>query len=402
MMKNLRGKKLWALVTALVVAVAAAVSMIWLLPLATQNPDARISSKIPEVVPASADMVVIGPANTSDSQRWWDTVSGYMTKDAHIENVKPYAEKSFDLLNYGYSRSANPNPPVVPDATAKVMMDVSAGPDQAVYLESKTEDGAINVEKWLKDNKIIDRKFDTVSTRVGTVNIISRKMMMDHLTVDNKDKKVGQLSSRNDFTVKSPTMWMNFDRQQEILSTGATGDKAAAVKEMFNKGLGISPGTVWQSTTEDLGVSWSGGYVSGGVKKSNLDSQSVVKAFESDAKPVSTNTNKTSTTPLQATTHEFDIINPGLSKALDYLTIQYSDAGQPVIGSPTSTPPAGNALVSADLKLSAWNNLTDRTNIGRNAYASQSIRANEGDLSMHFEQGSSVPSDLGTPVAPPK
>lgn len=379
MMKKLEGKKLWLLVTAIGVAVVAVIAAIWLLPLTTQqSPDeAKLGTKIPELVPTNADMVVIAPAYTKDSQQWWESVSGHMEKAVQVESVKPYENPEFEMINYGYSRSVNP----APDEYSGLFK----GPDQALYLESKTEQGAINLENRLKDGTTINPESDTASARVGNINIVSRKISLDHLTVKNKELKINSILERKDFNSQSPMMWVNFDRQQEILATGGSEHQIAAIKTMYKSGLGISPGTVWQSTSKDAGSTWNGGYPTGGVKKDNVDPEAASLAFESDAKTLTTSTNASPNAPTNAAIHELSVIEPGLSQNLEYISVQYSDS-QDVIGNVGDNPPAGKNVVSADLSLAAWNNLTTNTAIGKNSYLSQSIRATEGDLTMSFSK----------------
>lgn len=379
-MKKLEGKKLWLLVTAIGLAVVAVIAAIWLLPLSgsgTQNsPEAKMGTKIPEVIPSNADTVVIAPAYTSDSQTWWESVSSHIDQTVQVENVKPYEDESFEILNYGYSRSVNPSP----DEFGLLFN----GPDQAIYLESKTEEGAAKVHDWLTNGSVLPPEADTATTRVGTINIIARKVALDHLTIKNKELNVESILKRDDFKANSPMMWVDFNLQQKILATGGDESKAAAIKTMFTNGLGISDGTVWQSTSADAGKTWNGTFTSGGVKKEHLDPKNASLAFESDAETLQTSTNRTPNAPAQATTQELSIVDPGLSRSLDYISIQYADTSD-VIGNIGDNPPAGKNVVSADLSLVSWNNLTQSTSIGKNGYETQSIRATENDLTMHFE-----------------
>jgi hypothetical protein len=395
MKEKMKSPKFWAIAGASLLVTAA---VVWLLlSLIAQASARQFESRMAQVIPSDSDMVVIVPAATADSQKWWESVSGFVSTDTRLNNVKPYENKEFEVETYGYSRSKNHTPPS--EETAGILF---AGPVQNIYIESSNEASAAKVEDWLT-NTALETGYDTVATRVGNINIISRKATLDSYSNSMKDNAVSAIATRGDFKFQSPMMWVNFDEQRTVLSTGGDELKSGAVNEMFTSGLGIEKGTVWQSTSTDGGAIWKGNYVSGGVKAGNINPEKASIAFESDAKNVSTQTNRGDpNAPAKAATGEVTIIAPGLSAMLDYISIDYSDDSKGSIGKDTNRPEGEKSLVSADLNLIAWNNLTGKSNLGQNGYSTQSIRADENGMSMNFVKfdSSSVPSNSGTGTAP--
>jgi len=373
----------------------AVVAVIWLLLALTGKASAQqFGSKLAEVIPSDSDMVVIAPAATSDSQKWWESVSGFISSDTRVENVKPYTNKDFEVETYGYSRSKNHIP--ASDKTAGLLL---SGPIQALYIESASDAGATKVQNWLK-NTALDTQYDTTTTRVGNINIIFRQSSLDGYSVSMKNNVSSSISTRSDFKFQSPMMWINFDEQRTVLSTGGNDAKTAAIDEMYTNGLGISKGTVWEATSKDGGNVWAGNYVSGGVKASNIDSAKATSAFESDAKTVSSQTNKDDpNAPAKAAKTELSIVNPGLAAMLDYIRIDYSDKSKTAIGQSNGRPDSGSSLVAADLQLSAWNNLTG-DNLGENGYSMQSIRASENNMSISFSKPPTDAASTGPNMGP--
>lgn len=391
----MKSPKFWAIVGASLLVTAA---VVWLLlSLISQASGRQFESRMAQVIPSDSDMVVVAPAATADSQKWWESVSGFVSTDTRLDNVKPYENKEFEVETYGYSRSKNHTPSS--EATAGILL---AGPVQNIYIESSNDASAAKVEDWLT-NTALGTEYDTVATRVGNINIISRKATLDSYSEAMNNKVVPAIATRGDFRFQSPMMWVNFDEQRTVLSTGGDELKSGAVNEMFTSGLGIEKGTVWQSTSTDGGDIWTGTYVSGGVKEENINPEKASMAFESDAKNVSTQTNRGDpNAPAKAATGEATIIDPGLSAMLDYLSIDYSDDSKGSIGKNSNRPEGEKSLVSADLTLVAWNNLTGKNNLGQNGYSTQSIRADEKGMSMNFVKAdsSSVPSNSGSGTTP--
>lgn len=365
-----------------------AAAVVWLLLSLTGQASAHnFESRMAEVIPSDSDMVVIAPAATADSQKWWESVTGFVSKETRLDNVKPYENKEFEVETYGYSRSKNHA--VASEKTAALVM---SSPVQNIYIESSNDASATKVEEWLTHSALA-ANYDTVATRVGNINIISRKQTLDSYTEARDKKTVSAISTRGDFKLQSPMMWVNFDEQRTVLSSGGDELKSGAINEMFTSGLGIEKGTVWQSTSTDGGAIWKGNYVTGGVKASNINPEKASVAFESDAKTVSTQTNRdVPNAPAKAATGEVSIIDPGLSAMLDYLSIDYSDRSKGSVGKDTNRPDGEKSLVSADLNLVAWNNLTGKSNLGQNGYAMQSIRADESGMSMNFVKADSAPA----------
>jgi hypothetical protein len=397
MKEKMKSPKFWVVAGASLLVIAA---VVWLLlSLISQASARQFESRMAQVIPADSDMVVIAPAATADSQKWWETVSGFVSTDTRLDNVKPYENKEFEVETYGYSRSKNHTP--ASEETAGILL---VGPVQNIYIESSNDESAAKVEDWLI-NKALGAEYDTVATRVGNINIISRKTTLDSYSKAMSSNAVSAISTRSDFKFQSPMMWVNFDEQRTVLSTGGDELKSGAVNEMFTSGLGIEKGTVWQSTSTDGGDIWEGTYVSGGVKAENINPEKASMAFESDAKTLSSQTNRNDpNAPLKAATGEATVVDPGLSVMLEYLSIDYSDDSKGSIGTNVNRPDGEKSLVSADLSLIAWNNLTGKSNLGRNGYSTQSIRADENSMSMNFVKAdsSAVPSDSRSGGEPAK
>lgn len=373
----MKSPKFWVIAgLSLLVTVGA---IVWLLLSLAAQSSHRFESRMAEVIPSDSDTVVIAPASTADSQKWWESISRFVSKETRLDNVKPYENKDLSVENYGYSRSKNHA--VTSDKTAGAIL---TSPIENIYIESTDEASATKVQEWLM-NKALDAKYDTTTKRVGNVNIISRKATLDSYSETMDKKTVSGISTRSDFAFRSPMMWVNFDEQRTVLSAGGDEQKRGAINEMFTSGLGIEKGTIWESTSTDGGTIWKGNYVSGGVKSSNINSEKASMAFESDAKKVSTQTNRDQpNAPLKAATGEVSIIDPGLSAMLDYISVGYSDGSKGSIGTSSGRPEGDKSLVAADLNLIAWNNLTGKTTMGETGYKMQSIRADESGMSMNF------------------
>lgn len=206
-------------------------------------------SRIPSLVPANADTVVLTPSSSD----WWSDVTNMAPLTFGVNELDPYAA-GLQIKTLGYAR-----------ADDVVERDVrTTDPVRSIYVESPTEEDAAKVEAWLKESAKSEAR---AVYRNGTV------VQITHNWIKEFEVPTSNVESRGDYSLGEAdtegVMWVNYANQVDSLA-GADNPQKALVASYLKKSFALKDGTVWSGKSND-GITWNGKYTSGGVDMNLYD-----------------------------------------------------------------------------------------------------------------------------------
>lgn len=227
------------------------------------------ASKVPHVIPSSADTVVVAP----NTKEWWSNITNMAPLTFNVQKLDP-SSADLNIERIAYAR--------FPDAGERDV--ANTGPVRSIYMESPSEEDAVKVESWINGS---DGGEQRAVHRSGTI------VQITYNWINSFETPSESLSSRDDFSMsedaKNGQMWMDFDNQIDSLSGINNSDKPV-VKEYFQKNFALKDRTVWSGESND-GVSWSGKYVRGGMDINLFDPEASRKSLMATQKEIGGNEN---------------------------------------------------------------------------------------------------------------
>lgn len=283
------------------------------------------ASRLPSVISADSDTVVIAPS----SKQWWDRITNMAPLTFKINNLDP-SKADLNITKLAYARNVDSKDREVP----------KTGPVRSVFIESPTADDAAKVQDWInasdgKESRSVLRNDNIVQVTYNWVH---------EFEVPEKN-----VSSRSDYSLdvsgSSAGMWINFTNQVDVLA-GKDNPQRQIIDDYIKKSFALKPGTVWSGTSED-GVTWKGKYTSGGFDLSLFDPQAVQTELAGTQKLIAGKDNE-GVNVKENNLYSF-LINSGFKKT----GTSENYGATPV---PENSSPVNDEKLSAVILPSQWNN----------------------------------------------
>ncbi|MEH0110701.1 hypothetical protein V6N00_13405 [Tersicoccus sp. MR15.9] len=311
-------------------------------------------SRIPDLIPASSDTAVLTPAGKD----WWTKVAGMYTADRALVLAAPPAD--LKLVGLGYSHGPDP-----------VKRNITGtGALRQVYLEAPDAQSAVQVGEWAKSIAV---KSDRVSVE-GTVVTISPLWVDKPVHPTQPLSQVPGYRSRDG---KDATMWRNPGQD----AATAVTDRTAVAATFTRSAFGFKDGTTWNGTSTDGGT-WTGHFATGGVDKTKIDLSLASYRIASTEKTIAT----VGGTTLKGaqTTSTARIFDPGMDVLLNrsWVATGSQSIGANPGGLVANIPSVNQPLVSAKINQFDWEMAKDSNTGSATWLASQSISANEHDMTV--------------------